>query len=100
MAPCGYLTTTIDGRIIRVNRTLAEWLGYSREQLTSGKRFVDLLTAGGKIFYETHFNLLLRMQSTVNEIALDMICQDGAVLPTLINARQKRDETGEPVFNR
>jgi len=100
MAPCGYLTTTIDGRIIRVNRTLAEWLGYSREQLTCGKRFVDLLTVGGRIFYDTHFNLLLRMQSTVNEIALDIVCQDGTVLPTLINARQKRDETGEPVFNR
>jgi PAS domain S-box-containing protein len=98
-APCGYLTTTIDGRIIKVNRTLAEWLGYEHEELTRGKRFVDLLTVGGRMFYETHFNLLLRMQPAVDEIALDVICKDGRILPTLINARQKRNAADEPVLN-
>ena len=43
IAPCGYLTTTLNGRITRVNRTLTEWLGYQREELLNGKRFVDLL---------------------------------------------------------
>ena len=100
MAPCGYLTTTIDSRIIKVNRRLTEWLGYHRDELTGGKRFVDLLTAGGRIFYETHFNLLLRMQESVNEIAVDMIRKDGRILPVLVNARQKRSIDGEPVLNR
>lgn len=100
MAPCGYLSSTISGRIVKVNRTLTDWLGYSAEELTSGKRFVDLLTVGGKIFYETHFNLLLRMQNAVDEIALDVVCKDGRVLPTLINARQKRNAENEPVLNR
>ncbi len=100
MAPCGYLTTSLDGRIIRVNKTLAEWLAYEPAELTEGKRFVDLLTVGGRIFYDTHFNLLLRMQSSVDEIALDIICKDGRVLPALINARQKRNASGEPVLNR
>lgn len=100
MAPCGYLTTTIDGRIVKVNRTLLEWLGYSANELTGGKRFVDLLTVGGRIFYETHFNLLLRMQTAVDEIALDIICKNSQVLPALINARQKRNTAGEPVLNR
>ena len=100
MAPCGYLTTAIDGRIVKVNRTLTEWLGYEAGELTSGKRFVDVLTVGGRIFYETHFNLLLRMQDSVNEIALDLVCKDGRVFPTLLNARQKRNEAGEPVLNR
>lgn len=100
MAPCGYLTTTIDGRIVKINGTLADWLGYAPEELTGGLRFVQLLTAGGRIFYDTHFNLLLRMQDSVNEIALDIIRKDGRVLPTLINARQKRDSKGVPVLNR
>ncbi len=100
MAPCGYLTTTIDGRIVKVNRTLTEWLGYERYELTQGKRFIDLLTVGGRIFFETHFNLLLRVQTAVDEIALDVICKDGRVLSTLINARQKRNAAGEPLFNR
>ncbi len=100
MAPCGYLTTTIETRIVKVNRTVAEWLGYDANELTEGKRLVDLLTAGGRMFYETHFNLLLRMQSSVNEIALDMICKDGRVLPVLVNAKQKRTADGEPLLNR
>jgi PAS domain S-box-containing protein len=100
MAPCGYLTTTLNGRITRVNRTLAEWLGYEREELITGKRFVDLLTVGGRIFFETHFNLLLRVQDAVDEIALDVVRKDGRILPTLINARQKRDPHGEPLLNR
>src|SRR6202034_761690 len=100
MAPCGYVSTDVDGYIVKTNNTLAVWLGYQREELTAGKRFVDLLTIGGKMFYETHFRLILRMQDAVDEIALDMMCKDGRVLPALINARQKRDEAGEPVFNR
>lgn len=100
MAACGYLTTAIDGRIVKANRTFAEWLGYDAGELTTGKRFVDLLTAGGRMFYETHFNLLLRMQDSVNEIALDVVRKDGRILPTLINARQKRNPAGEPVLNR
>ena len=94
MAPCGYLTTTLSGQIVRVNQTLTEWLGYEREELITGKRFVDLLTVGGRIFFETHFNLLLRIQDAVDEIALDIVCKDGRVLPTLINARQKRNALG------
>ena len=100
MAPCGYLTTTTDGRIIKANRTLAEWLGYTPAELTDGKRFKDLLTVGGRIFFETHFNLLLRVQDSVDEIALDIVRKDGRILPALINARQKREASGEPVVNR
>jgi len=35
------------------------------------KRFVDLLTGGGRIYHETHFAPMLRLQATVREIALD-----------------------------
>jgi PAS domain S-box-containing protein len=98
MAPCGYLTTTTDGRIVKTNRTLTEWLGYERDELTQVKRLPDLLTAGGRIFYDTHLALLLRMQRSVDEIALDLICKDGRLLPTLINARQKRNAAEEPVL--
>jgi PAS domain S-box-containing protein len=97
-APCGYLTTTIEGRIVKVNRTFLDWLGYEPQELLAGKRLVDLLNVGGRMYFETHFNLLLRMQPSVDEIALDFVCKDGRILPTFMNARQKRDATGEPVM--
>jgi PAS domain S-box-containing protein len=100
MAPCGYLSTDANGYIVKVNGTLTEWLGYGPEELTRDKRFVDLLTVGGRMFFETHFSLLLRLKQAVDAIALDVVCKDGRVLPALINARQKRDDAGNPILNR
>jgi PAS domain S-box-containing protein len=99
-APCGYLSTTPDGRILRVNRTFAELIGADPEQVIAGRRFPDLLTIGGRIFYETHFALMLRMHGDVREIALDFQHADGSVVPALVTAVQKRDEAGNPVLNR
>lgn len=84
-APCGYLSTLWDGTIVRVNATLESWLGYPREQLL-GRRFVELLTAGGRIYHETHYAPLLAMQGRVREIALELVRADGSRLPVLINS--------------
>ena len=43
-APCGYLSTLLDGRIAKVNTTLLNWLGYQRGDLVGRKAFSDLLT--------------------------------------------------------
>lgn len=99
-APCGYLSTTPDGLIVRVNTTFASWLGYTKDELTGAMRLLDLLTTGGKIFYETHFALLIRMHGEVNEIALDFKCHDGRIIPSLVSAIQKRDAAGTPIVNR
>ena len=98
-APCGYVSAQADGRITKANRTLATWLGYGRDHLV-GRRFQDLLNIAGKIYYETHFAPLLRMQGFFNEVALDLVRADGAVLPVLVNAVERRDDTGELRFIR
>ena len=100
LALCGYLITTADGRILKVNRTFSDWLGYAPEERIAGKRFVDLLTVGGRVFFETHFNLLLRVQTSVTEIALDFVRKDGTVLSTLVNGRQQPEGNGLPALNR
>lgn len=98
-APCGYASALPNGRLSRVNQTLAAWTGYTAEQLV-GRRFLDLLNIAGKIYYETHFAPLLRMQGFFNEVALDIVRADGAALPVLVNAVARRDETGELRFIR
>lgn len=98
--PCGYISTLPDGTFAKVNQTLLDWTGYQRKDLLGSKRFQDLLTVGGKIFYETHFAPLLHMQGAVKEIAFDLICQNGKQLPVLISSTQKRDASGKPLFNR
>jgi sigma-B regulation protein RsbU (phosphoserine phosphatase) len=76
-APCGYITTDLDGVLVRVNRTFERLTGHRREDLAGKARFADLLSAGGRIYYETHYAPLLMMQGSVNEIALEIRRADG-----------------------
>ena len=99
-APCGYLSTLPDGTLVRVNRTFVEWMGASREALLGGTKFQTLLTIGSRIYYETHYAPLLRMQGFVNEIALELVRNDGRTIPVVVNSRQKREPDGTPLFNR
>ncbi|MEO7910518.1 MAG: ATP-binding protein [Roseiflexaceae bacterium] len=99
-APCGYISTFPDGVFAKINQTFLDWIGYQRNQILAGKRFQDLLTVGGRIFYETHYAPLLQMQGFVKEIAFDLLCHDGRHVPVLINSVQKRDSSGTPLLNR
>jgi PAS domain S-box-containing protein len=98
-APCGYLSTNADGVILKVNATFLALTGHQRDALVGRRRFLELLTAGGRIFYETHLRPLLRMQGFAREIALDLLCADGRQLPILVNAVERRAESsGEAVI--
>ncbi|MEV1115111.1 SpoIIE family protein phosphatase [Actinosynnema sp. NPDC049800] len=99
-APCGYLSTMLDGQIAKVNGTLLRWLGYERVQLVGRLRFADLLTVGGKLYHETHFAPLLRMQGEVGGVALEMVAADGTRLPVLVNSTLKTGGDGEPLLIR
>jgi signal transduction histidine kinase len=99
-APCGYLSTLPDGTIVRVNRTLLDWIGQPREDLLERRRFQDLLTMPGRIYYETHLGPLLSMQGFASEIAFEFVCSESPPMPALVTAVQKRDDQGEPLFTR
>ncbi len=95
-APCGYLTTTPDGTVVKVNATFAALIGYDREDLVGRRSFAELLTAGGRIYHETHFAPLLRMHGTVAEVAFDLVRSDGDRLPVLVNAVLEAEADGSP----
>ncbi len=93
-APCGYLTSTPDGLIAKVNATFLILTGYERGDLVGERRFVDLLSAGGRIYHETHYAPMLQMQGVAREIALDLVCADGRRLPVLVNSVLEHDASG------
>src|SRR5918995_3761083 len=99
-APCGYLSTDVDGTIVKVNATLLRWTGFAVEDLVGRRTFADLLTVGGRIFHETHYAPLLRMQGRAREIAVDLVCADGRRLPVLVNAVVTPEEAGRPAVVR
>jgi len=70
-APCGFISFGTDGTVLDVNTTLLEILDTTRDDVI-GKSFESLLTVSSRIFYQTHFFPLLRMQSRAEEIFLTM----------------------------
>ncbi len=99
-APCGYLSLAPDGTIVRVNDTFCRWTGYDADDLLGDRRFSGLLTAGGRIYHETHFAPLLLMQDEVREVAFDVRRADGTALPVLVNGLLVRDASGDPAVIR
>ena len=47
-APCGFASTTADGTVIRVNRTLSEWVGREVGAMVGAVTFDSLLTPGSR----------------------------------------------------
>jgi PAS domain S-box-containing protein len=95
-APCGYLTTTLSGKIAHVNTTFLEWIGRSRDEVL-GRRLQSLFTAGSRIFYETHCALQLHRDGMVRQVSMDLSRADGDKFPALIDWRPLRNAQGEVI---
>lgn len=98
-APCGYVSLSPDGRIARINRTLAIWLGGSAEELV-GRRFETCLGFGGRIAFETHLAPMLRLNSEISDVAMDLIGANGVKIPVIASARESRSQDGSHLFTR
>lgn len=95
--PCGYLFTTESGVIRWSNRTFLRMAGLA--EADTMPRLQDLLSVGGRIFFETHLRPLLKMQGWVKEVAVDIVngtASEG--LPVLLNGevRHKSEQDGSP----
>lgn len=99
-APCGYISILPNRTIAKINNVLLKWLGYSREELVYKKKFTDIISIGGKIYYETHHDPLQRMQGYVNELNYDFVRKDGSTFPCLLNSVIKRDGNGDILLAR
>jgi PAS domain S-box-containing protein len=94
-APCGYLSFLPNGTVIKINQTLLQWLGYAEEEVLYKKKFIDLITKGGVIYYEMFYLALLKMKGRVNEINYDIIRKNGTSFPGLVNSVVLKDSFGE-----
>lgn len=92
-APCALVVTKEDGTILRANQTFSNWIGFSQPALC-GKRFQDLLTMGGRIFHQTHWAPLMRMQGSVAEVKLDLVHQDKRTVTMLLNGVRREHASG------
>jgi len=92
-APCGLVVTTESGQILRANSTFATWTGFSLPELV-GRRFQNLLTVGGRIFHQTHWAPLIRMQGSVAEVKMELRHRDGHIITMILNGVRREVEAG------
>jgi sigma-B regulation protein RsbU (phosphoserine phosphatase) len=85
-APCGFLLTDEKGAVISINQTFVDWLGYASKQELEGKSLKDILTVAGRIFFNTHFFPMIRLQGKASEIFFNLSRKDNSNLPVLCNA--------------
>lgn len=103
-APCGYISFKDDGIIVYTNTTLCGWLGYTRDEL-NGKSIEIILTLASRIFYNTHFFPLVKLQTKAAEIFISLLKKDKTDIPVITNA-ERRTEDGTihcvfmPVYQR
>ncbi|MBE2319720.1 EAL domain-containing protein [Solirubrobacter sp. CPCC 204708] len=97
-APCGYLSMTADGTITRANRTFARSLGMGAEALV-GLRLQSLMTAGSRLYAETHWRPRLDLAGELREMPIDLVRPDGSRLPVLLSAVQVGDSVRASLFD-
>jgi PAS domain S-box-containing protein len=94
-APCGFLSFSDDSRVLLVNATLLERLGYERDAVV-GQPFEKLLAVGSRIFHQTHFFPLVKLHNRAQEIFLILRAKNGDDVGVICNAR-RYDRDGEAV---
>lgn len=98
-APCGYLSVSAAGQVLKTNGTLLDWSGHRAADL-HGQPLTRFLSTGSRLFYETSVRPRLLLEGQVKEIVLEMVRADGSVLPVLINAVLERTPAGTPAVTR
>ncbi|MBE9207717.1 PAS domain S-box protein [Nostoc sp. LEGE 06077] len=97
-APCGYHSLDNEGRLIKVNETELQWLGYEREEMI-GQPLVNFFTQASRLAFLQNYPCF-KQQGWVKDLEYEMICKDGKVLPVLINATAVKDASGKYLYNR
>ena len=91
-APVALLRLDRDGLIADANQVLLAWVGRSRDDVIGRARLSDLLSVGGRIYWETHLSPLLHMQDRIDEVAVELRGPSGR-LPVLMSAVARADRS-------
>ncbi|HVF41255.1 MAG TPA: ATP-binding protein [Gemmatimonadaceae bacterium] len=90
-APCGFLSFDDAGRIMCINTTLLQRLGYTSDDL-SHQHIEKILGVGTRIFYQTHLFPLVMLHGRAQEVFIMLRARDGDDVGMLCNAaRRERD---------
>lgn len=87
-APVLYFCCKDEGTLLEVNAMLCATLGFSKEELL-GKKVDEIYTLPSRIFHQTHFSPLLKLQNQASEIFITLQTKAKQPVPVLMNAQRK-----------
>lgn len=94
-APCGYISTDINGKIIEINDTFLKWLGYSRNEILNQMETRSLVMES---YYDVFNYYYIRFRSgeikSIVDLELQFKRKDGSAFFTRINIVAEYDHEG------
>jgi PAS domain S-box-containing protein len=91
-APCGYHSLDPEGKIIQINHTELNWLGYTREEMI-GRRMTDFFTPASQEIFARDF-LGFSGKDRISNHEIELVRRDGSILPVILNGVAVRDAAG------
>lgn len=97
-APVGYHSLDADGRLIAINQTELNWLGYKREELL-GRYLGDIYSPQTAAGFPARF-AQFKASKQVHSVEVEMVRKDGSIFPVMINTIGIYDKNGEYISSR
>ena len=99
VSPSGLLVLDADGTVVEANRTFLDWVGRGHAEVVGRVRLSELLSVGGRIYWETHLSPMLHVDGRADEVALELRTPAGR-MPVLLTAVVEGTDPAERVVGR
>ncbi|MEI7846254.1 MAG: PAS domain S-box protein [Chloroflexota bacterium] len=97
-APCGYHSLNSEGKFIRINLTILNWLGYSEQELL-GKSFECIISPEYVKVFREEFHQF-KKNGVAKDLEYELIGKNGNILPVTLSAVAVFDADGHYVSSR
>ena len=92
-APCGYHSLDANGRIVKMNRTELDWLGYRADEVIDKVHYRDFITPETQGAFEDAFQGVLGPEQE-GSAECELLTRHGTTIPVVIQATAYRADKG------
>lgn len=92
-APCGYHSLDSKGRVVKINRTELDWLGYRVDEVIDKRYYRDFITPETRTAFDAAFHQVLNLGQE-GSAECELLRRDGTTLPVAIQATAQVTQDG------
>ena len=92
-APCGYHSLDSEGRVVKINRTELDWLGYRAGEIIGKRHYRDFITPETRGAFDAAFQQVLG-PAQEGAAECELVCRGGTTLPVAIQATAQVTDDG------